>query len=194
MYAGGSCCVGFTERGESPLTRARLGIRMTLDLISWLMLASYIVHLLDETLMNGGFVNWVSTNFWPRYNQRMFFWFNAAAIALIAAGNVVFDLGGGHFVILPLFWIVGFALHGVTVHVYWTVRQRDYSPGLVTCVLYWIVAYVFVRYGYAAGLISPLDFWTGVTVGVVLLGGFLTVGPTLLFPALSRSRTEQRAH
>ena len=61
---------------------------------------------------------------------------------MIAASNLLFDLFGGRLVILPLVGIFGFALHGVTVHVFWTVRQRDYSPGLVTSVLYWIVAVV----------------------------------------------------
>ncbi len=158
---------------------------MAVDLIAWALLAAYVVHLLDESLMSGGFVNWVDAKFWPGYSRRMFFWFNACAVVAIAASNVLFDLFGGHFVILPLFWIFGFALHGVTVHVFWTVRQRTYSPGLITSVLYWIVAYLAVRYGFAAGHILAADFWTGAVVGMVLLGGFLTVGPTLLFPRLA---------
>jgi hypothetical protein len=145
--------------------------------------------LLDETLMNGGFVQWVRTNFWPQYTQSMFFWFNAVAVVAITASNVLFDLFGGHFVVLPLFWLAGFALHGVTVHVFWTVRQRDYSPGLVTSALYWILAYLLLRYGYAAGHISVGDFWSGVLAGMVLLGGFLTVGPTWLFPRLIKRRS-----
>jgi hypothetical protein len=161
---------------------------MTLDLLAWSLLVAYVVHLLDETLMNGGFVRWVSVNFWPEYTGRMFFWFNAGAVLAIAAGNLLFDLFGGHLVVLPLFWIFGFALHGVTVHVFWSIRQRDYSPGLVTSVLYWILAYLVTRYGYAAGLIEPVDFWSGAIAGVALLGGFLTIGPTWLFPWLFARR------
>lgn len=158
-----------------------------MDLLAWGLLAAYVVHLLDETMMNGGFVRWVSGNFWPEYNQRMFFWFNVAVVIAIGASNVLFDLFGGHLVVLPLFWIFGFALHGVTVHVFWTIRQRDYSPGLVTSVLYWIVAYLVTRYGYVEGRISTADFWFGAVAGAVLLGGFLSIGPTWLFPML-RSR------
>ncbi len=163
---------------------------MTLDLLSWALLAAYVVHLLDETMMRGGFVRWVSTNFWPGYNWRMFFWFNAGAVVAITTSNGLFDLVGGHFVVLPLFWIFGFALHGVTVHIFWTIRQRDYSPGLVTSVLYWILAYLVIRYGYAAGLISSFDFWSGALTGMVLLAGFLTVGPTWLFPKVVSRRTQ----
>ena len=164
---------------------------MTVDLLAWSLLAAYVIHLLDETMMNGGFVRWVSVNFWPQYNNRMFFWFNAAAVIAITASNVALDLIGGHFVVLPLFWIFGFATHGITVHIFWTIRQRDYSPGLITSVLYWIVAYLVIRYGYAAGAIQAPDFWSGAVAGAVLLGGFLTIGPTWLFPKLlsGRART-----
>lgn len=158
---------------------------MIVHLLFWALLASYVVHLLDETMMNGGFVRWVSTSFWPGYTTRMFFWFNAGAIAGIAASNLLFDAFGGHLVILPLFWVSGFVVHVVTVHIFWTVRQSDYSPGLVTSVLYWTVGYLVVRYGFAPGLISGVDFWIGVIAGALLLGGFLTVGPTLIFPALA---------
>jgi hypothetical protein len=161
---------------------------VTLDLLAWALLAAYVVHLLDETLMNGGFVHWVSTNFWPAYTPPMFFWFNAGAIGLIAASNIAFDLFGGHLIVLPLFWISGFVVHGFTVHIFWTVRQRDYSPGLVTSVLYWIVGYLVVRYGYAAGLISSADFWIGTVAGAVLLAGFLTFAPTVIFPRVMGAR------
>jgi hypothetical protein len=157
---------------------------MALDLLAWALLAAYVVHLLDETLMNGGFVQWVSRHFWPGYSPRMFFWFNAGAVVAIAASNLLFDVFGGHLVVLPLFWIFGFALHGVSVHIYWTVRQRDYSPGLVSSTLYWIVAYLVTRYGFAAGQVTAADFWTGALAGMIVLGGFLTVGPTWLFPRL----------
>lgn len=160
---------------------------MTLDLLFWALLASYAVHLLDETLMNGGFVKWVSRNFWPSYDDRMFFWFNAGAVVAIAVSNGLFDVFGGHLVVLPLFWVSGFVVHGLTVHVFWTVRQHSYSPGLITAVLYWIVGYLVVRYGFAAALISPVDFWIGTVAGAVVLGGFLTFGPTLVFPRIMTS-------
>ena len=55
-----------------------------LSLLFWALLAAYIVHILDETLLNGGFVQWIVDNFWPTYTMRMFFWFNAGAIGAIA--------------------------------------------------------------------------------------------------------------
>jgi hypothetical protein len=159
-----------------------------LSLLFWAFLASFVVHILDESLLNGGFVEWIKDNFWPAYHARMFFWFNAAAIAAIAVGNVLFDSLGGHWVILPLVWVAGFVTHLLTVHVYWTVRRNTYSPGLLSSLLYAIVFYLAIRYGLGRGLMTGTDFAVGTLVGVGTVGTFLTVAPTLLFPWLARRR------
>jgi hypothetical protein len=159
-----------------------------LSLLFWAFLATYVIHLLDETLLNGGFVQWIVDNFWPTYTMRMFFWFNAGAIAGIAVSNLLFDSLGGHWVILPLIWIAGFVAHVLTVHVYWTVRRNTYSPGLLTSVLYVVVFYLVIKYGLGRNLITGADFAIGTVLGVVTVGAFLTVGPTILFPRLMRSR------
>ncbi len=159
-----------------------------LSLLFWAFLASYVVHILDETLLNGGFVQWIVDNFWPTYTTRMFFWFNAGAIAAIAASNLLFDSLGGHWVILPLIFVAGFVTHVVTVHVYWTIRRHTYSPGLLSSLLYVIVFYLVIKYGLGPHLMTGADFVIGTVVGVVTVGAFLTVGPTLLFPRLTRSR------
>jgi hypothetical protein len=162
---------------------------MLLNLLFWALLAAYIVHILDETLMNGGFVQWIVENFWPAYTARMFFWFNAGAIVLIAFSNILFDTLGGHWVILPLVWIAGFVTHVITVHLYWTIRRNTYSPGLVTGLLYVIIYYLVIRYGLTTQLISPADFIIGSIIGVLTVGAFLTVGPTFLFPHLIHQRS-----
>jgi hypothetical protein len=146
------------------------------------------VHILDEALMNGGFVQWIARNFWPSYNARMFFWFNAGAIAAIAASNVLYDSFGGRWVVLPVIWVAGFATHELTVHTYWTVRRNTYSPGLLTGVLYLLLFYLLVRYGVGGHLIAGSDFAIGTTLGALIVGGFLTVGPTVLFPRLAQRR------
>jgi Protein of unknown function with HXXEE motif len=158
------------------------------SLLFWALLASYVVHILDETLLNGGFVKWIADNFWPTYTMRMFFWFNAGAIAAIVTSNLLFDSLGGHWVILPLVWVAGFVTHVATVHVYWTIRRNTYSPGLLTSLLYVIVFYFLIRYGLGPHLISEGDFATGTFVGVATVGAFLTVGPTILFPRLVKGR------
>jgi multisubunit Na+/H+ antiporter MnhE subunit len=61
----------------------------------------------------------------------------------------------------------------------------------VTSVLYWIMAYFFVRYGLLAGQIDSADFWTGVVLGALTVGAFLTFVPTVVVPGLIRSRVPQ---
>jgi hypothetical protein len=114
----------------------------------------------------------------------MNFWFNGGAVLAITGSNVLYDLFGGHWIILALIWPSGFALHGITVHLFWTVRQRNLSPGLATSVIYWIVAYIFVRYGLLAGRIATADFWIGTLVGALTVGAFLTFVPTVVIPRL----------
>lgn len=161
---------------------------MFLSLLFWAFLASYIVHLLDETLLNGGFVQWIAKNFWPTYTMRMFFWFNLGAIVAIVISNLLFDGLGGHWIILPLIFIAGFVTHVATVHIYWTIRRNTYSPGLLTSLLYILIFYLVVKYGVGPHLISVADFAIATVAGVVTVGAFLTVGPTILFPRLTRSR------
>ena len=160
---------------------------LLLSLLFWALLASYIVHILDEALLNGGFVQWIRDNFWSTYTWRMFFWFNAGAIAAIAASNLLFESLGGHWVILPLIWVAGFVTHAATVHLYWTIRRNTYSPGLVSSLLYVILFYLLIRYGLGPHLMTGADFVIGTLVGVATVGAFLTVGPTFLFPRLTRN-------
>ena len=154
-----------------------------LNLLFWAVLAALVVHVLDETLMNGGFVAKVMEYWWPRYNGRMFFCFNTAAIGLIAVSLALFDLFGGHWVILPIFWTFERAVHGITFHGWWTVWYREYSPGLLSCVLFWMLLYFLTRFGMVAGQVGTFDFLVGGiagTVGAIVL----TLSPTVIFPRL----------
>jgi len=163
-----------------------------LSLLFWGFLAAYIIHILDETLLNGGFVQWIVDNFWPTYTMRMFFWFNAGAIGVIAVSNLLFDSFGGHWVILPLILVAGFVTHALSVHLYWTIRRNTYSPGLVTSLLYIIVFYLLIKYGVGRDLMTGADFAIGTVVGVATVGTFLTIGPTVLFPWLTRRRRQSQ--
>ncbi len=159
---------------------------MTIDILLWAFLASFVIHIVDETTMNGGFVRWIQKSFWPTYTARMNFWFNGAFIVGIAVSNLLYDVLGAHWIILALVCPLAFALHGITVHLFWTIRQDSMSPGLATSVLYWIIAYFLVRYGLVAGLIAPSDFWIGAAVGALTVGAFLTFVPTVVIPRLIR--------
>ena len=177
---------GFTYESAAWLWSEQNEHMPLVNILFWAFFASYVIHILDETLLNGGFVQWIKDNFWPTYHVRMFFWFNAAFLAAIAAGNVLFDTFGGHWVILPLIFVAGFVTHAFTVHVYWTVRRNTYSPGLLTSTLYIVIFYLLIRYGLGGHLVTGTDFAIGTMIGIATIGAFLTVGPTVLFPRLMR--------
>jgi hypothetical protein len=46
---------------------------VTVPLIAsfWVMLAAYIIHILDESLPGGSFVEKVKTHWWPEYSWKM---------------------------------------------------------------------------------------------------------------------------
>lgn len=159
-----------------------------LDVLLWAFLAAYLVHIIDETLVGEGFTKIVQRWFWPQYHLRMFFWFNVACILLVAACNALYDFLGGHWVIAALLWPFGFAVHGVTLHLWWSIRRGEYFSGLLTSPLYWISVYFIYRYGYLGGQIERSDFLWGMAAGTILIGGFLTFAPTYIFPALFRQK------
>ncbi|HVC76254.1 MAG TPA: hypothetical protein VND96_07040 [Candidatus Micrarchaeaceae archaeon] len=80
---------------------------MSLDVLLWAFLASYVIHIVDETTMNGGFIRWFQASFWPTYTARMNFWFNGGAVLAITGSNLLYDLFGGHWIILALIWPFG---------------------------------------------------------------------------------------
>ena len=159
---------------------------MALSFLFWAVFASYVVHIIDETLIGGGFVAKIRERWWPSYTARMFFFFNAAFLAIVATCNVAYDLVGQSALFLPLFFAVAFATHGVTFHLWWTVRYREYSPGLVTSALYWMLLYLIGRHIHEVGE-PTMQVWTGVIVGII--GGVvLSLSPTVIFPRLLSRR------
>jgi hypothetical protein len=61
----------------------------------WFMVAAYVIHVLDESLLGGSFVEEVQQHSWPEYSWRKFFWFNTDYFALMITSVVLYDLLGG---------------------------------------------------------------------------------------------------
>jgi hypothetical protein len=102
-------------------------MNMALSFLFWAVFASYVVHIVDETLIGGGFVAKVQQHWWPSYTARMFFFFNAAFLTIVALCNLAYDLVGRPVLFLPLAFAVAFATHGVTFHLWWTLCYRRIS-------------------------------------------------------------------
>jgi len=77
-------------------------MNMTLSFLFWAVFASYVVHIVDETLIGGGFVAKVQEHWWPAYTARMFFFFNAAFLTITAACILAYDVIGSAVLVLPL--------------------------------------------------------------------------------------------
>lgn len=120
---------------------------MSLPLIFsfWFTVAAYVVHVLDESLLGGSFVEKIREHWWPEYSWTKFFWFNASYFVIMIASVVLYDFLGGKWVILPLAWVIERACNGVW-HLGWAIHFREYSPGLVSSILMWMNVYFVVRY------------------------------------------------
>jgi hypothetical protein len=100
---------------------------------------------IDESLLGGSFVAKVREHWWPEYSWRKFFWFNTGYFIVMFGSVVIYDRLGGAFVILPLAWCIERFCNSIW-HVWWSLHFREYSPGLLSCVLIWMDTYFVVFY------------------------------------------------
>ncbi len=144
-------------------------VTVPLVLSFWFMVAAYVVHVIDESLLGGSFVEKVQEHWWPEYSWTKFFWFNAGYFGIMIASVVAFDVAGGRWLILPLAWSIERLCNGFW-HVWWAIRFREYSPGLVSSLLIWMTTYFIVRYRPPAPPISPGILWPAVLLGLAAAG------------------------
>lgn len=131
----------------------------------WFMVAEYVIHVIDESLLGGSFVEKVQQHWWPQYSWRKFFWFNAGYFVIMIASVVAYDLRGGSWLILPLAWAIERLCNGFW-HVWWTIHFREYSPGLVSSILIWMDSYFIVRYR-SVETIALQPLWVAVFIGLL---------------------------
>lgn len=132
----------------------------------WFTVAAYVIHVIDESLLGGSFVEKVQQHWWPEYSWRKFFWFNAAYFAIMIASVVLYDLRGGGWVVLPLAWATERLCNGFW-HVWWSVHFREYSPGLVSSILIWMNYYFILRYRPDWEPIAPREWRLALLIGLL---------------------------
>jgi len=140
---------------------------LPLTWVFWSVVAAYVIHVLDESLLGGSFVEKVQTHWWPEYSWRKFFWFNAGYFLIMIASVIVYDLIGGSWVILPLAWTLERAANGFW-HVWWAIRFREYSPGLVTSILMWMSPYFLFRYALPTASITASEWSVSIAIAAVV--------------------------
>jgi hypothetical protein len=143
-------------------------MEVPLILSFWFMVAAYVIHVIDESLLGGSFVEKVKQHWWPEYSWRKFFWFNAGYFAVMIASVVLYDLRGGAWLVLPLAWAIERFCNGLW-DVWWSVHFREYSPGLVSSILIWMDSYFIVRYRPVGEPIAPHTFWLAALIGLLFV-------------------------
>lgn len=118
------------------------------SVIVWGLPIAFCVHLLDETLLNGGFVYGVRQHIWPAYTFLKFGLVNAAFILLISLSSYLYHKQPDKWIVLPLFWLWERSWNGVW-HILWTLLWDEYPPGLGTSVLFGGLLWFALR-GHAA--------------------------------------------
>jgi len=132
----------------------------------WFMVAAYVIHVIDESLLGGSFVEKVRQHWWPEYSWTKFFWFNTGYFVIMIASVVAYDLLGRRWLFLPLAWVIERLCNGLW-HVWWTIHFREYSPGLVSSILIWMDSYFILRYRPAAEIITPQTFCAAIIIGLL---------------------------
>lgn len=117
-----------------------------LTFLFWANFTAFVLHLLDETLMGGGFVGFIQRHFWSGFLMSDFFTANTVWLILIAISNILYDLMGRKFAVFPLFFVWERALNAI-FHIGSICYFREYSPGLVTGTLFFVLVYFILRFG-----------------------------------------------
>lgn len=104
-------------------------------ILVWGLPLLFGLHLLDEILMNGGFVFGVQSHIWPAYDSLRFGLVNAAFFLLISLSGYLYGIRPNRWIVLPLFWLWERTWNGLW-HIVWTFIWKEYSPGLATSFLF----------------------------------------------------------
>lgn len=140
---------------------------ISLNVLLWSFLMAFCIHVIEESTVGGGFVQMMKRNFWREYDGTKFFWFNLSLFSLFAMGVVLFEILQGAWVI----WSLSFAFLCVTNgiwHLLQTAILREYSPGLITSPIYWILMYFIIRSNLLTGEINPSRFWVAFAIGTLM--------------------------
>jgi hypothetical protein len=121
-----------------------------LTFLFWSNYAAFTMHILDETLMAGGFVASIQRHFWPGFKISDFFEANAIWLILIAISNLLYDWQGKRLAAIPMAFVWE-RFFNTFFHLGYTCYYKEYSPGLVTGTLFFVVVYLMFRYGLLRG-------------------------------------------
>ena len=100
---------------------------------------------MEEYSSGDGFVTMMQKRFWPEYTGTMFFGFNTMLLIVLTIGLVCFDIFDGLWLIWPLSFAFMFVTNGMW-HLVQTIVLKEYSIGLATSPIYWVIMYFIIRF------------------------------------------------
>ena len=142
-------------------------MEITLSVLFWGYVMAYCVHVIEEAAVGEGFIEMMRKTFYLKASWRMFFGFNLMIFLIFVAGIVVFEAFGGVWVIWPLSFAFMFVTNGLW-HFLQTIVLREYSPGLISSPIYWILMYFITRYFLLTGELLLLYFVISLVIGTVM--------------------------
>jgi hypothetical protein len=147
-------------------------LAIPIELIFWGVVAAYVIHILEESVLGEIFVDKVRNRFWTEYTWHKFFGFNAILLSLNIIAIVIFTVLGGGWIIFPLGLAFERIFNGFW-HLGETLITRRYSSGLLASVLTWILGYLIIRYSFLKGEISGIYFSIAIIIGLLITGAML---------------------
>ena len=142
-------------------------LAIPIELVFWGVVAAYVVHILEESILGEVFVEKVRKRFWPEYSWRKFFGFNTILLCLNIAAILIYTTIGGGWIIFPLALTFERIFNGLW-HLIETVVTRKYSSGLLASFLTWILGYLIIRYSFLKGEISESQLVIAVVIGLLV--------------------------
>jgi hypothetical protein len=158
---------------------------LTFHFLLWGYLIAYCVHIVEESTVGGGFIAMMKRDYWPEYDGRKFFGFNAVLLTLLVVGLILFDLFNGGWLLWPLSFAFLFTTNGLW-HLIQTIILREYSPGLITSPIYWVLLYFLIRSDRIVGIVS-LGQWSlasliGTFATLLMFGSTMALRPKFHHP------------
>jgi hypothetical protein len=132
-------------------------IVVPINLILWGFVITYVIHILEESILPEVFVDKVKRLYWTQYNWTKFFGFNTLLLSLNIAAVITYESVGGSWIIFPLSLACERIFNGF-YHLVETCRAKAFSSGLLSSVITWILAYLIIRYSLMRGEITPQQF------------------------------------
>jgi hypothetical protein len=133
--------------------REPIELTIPISIIFWLFTASYVIHILEEALLGENFVDKIKRLYWKGYSWKRFFWYNTGLITANIGAILLYENLGGAWLLLPLTFASERCWNGV-YHVWESIRFNAFSSGLLTSVLFWILAYFLVKYAVLKNTVS----------------------------------------